>query len=392
MKKQIIIFSGIVIIFTLLLVWVYLLFFGTPKSSEQVINDLGFGDGDAEILNNTIGSSTESMINTNRPKLRQLTTKPVAGFNEILATNTEKLPTIYYVEMGTGHIYSINLDSGEETRISATTMAGTNIASITNTGEYVIMGNKNNKTFPLIVGKISTSSTEIATKELPIPVDQFKISLSGNDLLYTTKESFGLAGHSYNLRSGSDKAIFSLPFHEAIIQWGNEASDTHYLYPKPTYLLEGYLYQVKGGKISRLPIDGFGLTALANNDMAIYSVGKNAVRKNYIYNLNLNKETEVPYSFLPEKCLLAVTGTKVICAWENKDLPSEFPDTWYKGEFSFKDSIWIISGNDLSNQLLVDTFKESGREIDITNLSIGSSEKALYFINKNDNTLWMYEF
>ena len=160
MKKQIIIFSGIVIIFTLLLVWVYLLFFGTPKSSEQVINDLGFGDGDAEILNNTIGSSTESMINTNRPKLRQLTTKPVAGFNEILATNTEKLPTIYYVEMGTGHIYSINLDSGEETRISATTMAGTNIASITNTGEYVIMGNKNNKTFPLIVGKISTSPAE----------------------------------------------------------------------------------------------------------------------------------------------------------------------------------------------------------------------------------------
>lgn len=392
MKKQVIIFAGVGIIILLLLVWVYLLFFGTPKSSDQVINDLGFGNGEAEMLENTISSSTGSTVNTNRPKLRQLTTKPVAGFNEILATNTEKLPTLYYVEMGTGHIYSLNLDNGEETRISATTMAGTNVSSITNTGEYVVIGNKNNKTFPLTIGKISTSTNEIVTKELPIPVDQFKISLSGNYLLYTTKESFGLAGHSYDLRSGNDKVIFSLPFHEAIIQWGNEASDTHYLYPKPTYLLEGYLYQIKGGKISRLPIDGFGLTALANEDMAIYSTGKNTVQKNYIYNLNLNKETEVPYTFLPEKCIIATVGTKIICAWENKDLPLEFPDAWYKGSLGFRDSIWVISGNDLNNQFLVDTFKESGREVDVTNLSIGNSEKALYFINKNDNTLWMYEF
>lgn len=392
MKKQVIIFAGVGIIILLLLVWVYLLFFGTPKSSDQVINDLGFGNGEAEMLENTISSSTGSTVNTNRPKLRQLTTKPVAGFNEILATNTEKLPTLYYVEMGTGHIYSLNLDNGEETRISATTMAGTNVSSITNTGEYVVIGNKNNKTFPLTIGKISTSTNEIVTKELPIPVDQFKISLSGNYLLYTTKESFGLAGHSYDLRSGNDKVIFSLPFHEAIIQWGNEASDTHYLYPKPTYLLEGYLYQIKSGKISRLPIDGFGLTALANEDMAIYSTGKNTVQKNYIYNLNLNKETEVPYTFLPEKCIIATVGTKIICAWENKDLPLEFPDAWYKGSLGFRDSIWVISGNDLNNQFLVDTFKESGREVDVTNLSIGNSEKALYFINKNDNTLWMYEF
>ena len=392
MKKQVIIFAGVGIIILLLLVWVYLLFFGTPKSSDQVINDLGFGNGEAEMLENTISSSTGSTVNTNRPKLRQLTTKPVAGFNEILATNTEKLPTLYYVEMGTGHIYSLNLDNGEETRISATTMAGTNVSSITNTGEYVVIGNKNNKTFPLTIGKISTSTNEIVTKELPIPVDQFKISLSGNYLLYTTKESFGLAGHSYDLRSGNDKVIFSLPFHEAIIQWGNEASDTHYLYPKPTYLLEGYLYQIKGGKISRLSIDGFGLTALANEDMAIYSTGKYTVQKNYIYNLNLNKETEVPYTFLPEKCIIATVGTKIICAWENKDLPLEFPDAWYKGSLGFRDSIWVISGNDLNNQFLVDTFKESGREVDVTNLSIGNSEKALYFINKNDNTLWMYEF
>lgn len=392
MKKQIIIFAGVGIIFILLLVWVYLLLFGTPKSSEQVINDLNFGNGSVETLDNTIGSSTESLINTNRPKLRQLTTKPVAGFNEILATNTEKLPTLYYVEMGTGHIYSLDLDSGEETRISATTIAGTNIASIANTGKYVVMGNRNNKTFPLIVGNINTSTAEIVPKELPIPADQFQISLSGNDLLYTTKESFGLAGHSYNLKSGSDKVIFSLPFHEAIVQWGNEASDSHYLYPKSTYLLEGYLYKVKGGKTSRLPIDGFGLTALANEDIAIYSTSKNGTPKNYIYNFHLNKEAEVPYTFLPEKCILAVTGTKMICAWENKDLPLEFPDSWYKGDLNFRDSLWIIYGDDFSNKFLVDTFEESGRGVDITNLSIGSSEKALYFINKNDNTLWMYEF
>jgi hypothetical protein len=393
MKKQLIIISGVGIILLLLAVWAYLLFFGTPKSSDELLNDLGLNNQsqNQEIVEDVASSTPDSTLNTERPKLRQLTTKPVAGFSEIDAPVTEKLPVLYYVEMGTGHIYSLNLESGEENRISATTLAGTNIASVSSKGNYVALGNKTNKTFPVNVGRINASTTEIIFKELATPVDQFQISLSGNDLLYTTKENFGLVAHSHNLKSGSDKVVFSLPFHEATIQWGNEASDNHYLYPKSTYLLDGFLYKVSNGKMSRLPVDGFGLTALTNKDIAIYSVSENAVQKNYIYNYNLNKKTEMPYTFLPEKCILAVTGTKMICAWESKKLPTEFPDSWYKGELGFRDSLWVIYGDDFSNKLLVDTFKESGREVDITDLSIGSSEKALYFINKNDNTLWMYE-
>lgn len=392
MKKQLIIIIGVGIILILLLIWAYLLFFGTPKSGEQVIDNLGLSENNPQVLDTNTNSNTASTSeNTNRPKLRQLTTKPVAGFNEIRATTTDNL-TLYYVEMGTGHIYSQNLETGVENRISATTIAGINTALISNTGEYVVMSNKNNKNSKLFISKISTTTEEIVPEELSSQVDQFKISLSGNNLLYTTKENFGLAGYSYNLKSGSNKEIFKLPFHEAVMQWGNEASDTHYFYPKSSYLLEGYLYKVKDGKTSRLPIEGFGLTALANDNIAIYSAGTNSVHKNYVYNLSLNTRSEVPFTFLPEKCLLALKSTKIICAWENKKLPLEFPDAWYKGSMSYQDSIWIIYGNDLSSTLVVDTLKESGRGVDITNLSIGNSEKALYFINKNDNTLWMYEF
>jgi hypothetical protein len=393
MKKQILIITGATIILILTSVWVYLLVFGTPKNVSEVFTDFGLNTNNTENTEQVVSTSTEETpILTTQKKLRQLTTKPIAGFKEINSSSTNNLPFIWYVEMGTGHIYSINLSSGEEKRVSATTVAGANEAVISTNGDYVAMGSRNNnKNLTLTVGKVSTSTSELILKEFSTEVVDFKISLSGKDLLYTTKDNSGLIGHSYNLKSGTERAIFNIPFHEATIQWGNEAVDTHYIYPKASYLLEGYLYKVTNGKMSRLPVSGFGLTALANDDIVAYTTTKEDRLNNFIFNQKTKNTISAPINFLPEKCIIGKVGFKLICAWEGKDLPTEFPDEWYKGGIGFKDSLWTIYGDDSSMQLLIDTYKESGRVVDITDLDIGYNDKALYFINKNDNTLWMYE-
>ena len=386
MQKKIIIIIGAVVILLLLSVWAYLLFFGTPKNTDEIFSNFDM-NGTEE---NFVATTTEDTpkVDISQSKLRQLTTKPVAGFNTITKQDGT---SILYAEMGTGHIYSINTSSGEEKRISGTTVAGVNTAVISQNGDYVALGTKSNRGVSLNIGKISTSSNELLLKDFSTKVESFAITSSGTDLLYTTKDATGLSGHSYNFKSNTDKTIFTLPFHEAVIQWGNEANSTHYLYPKSTYLLEGYLYKVSNGKISRLPVSGYGLNALANDDIIAYSVNENSEIKNYIFNQKTQTTLPLSATILPEKCLIANVGYKVVCAWEPRSLPTEFPDQWYQGSLNFKDSIWNIYGDYSSVDLLVDTFGESGREIDIINIRLDDNEKAVYFINKNDNTLWMYE-
>ncbi len=393
MQKKVLIIIGSIIITILLLVWVYLLVFGTPKNVSEVFTDFSKNSGEIETVEEAKDTpENQTTVDTTGSKLKQLTTKPIAGFNEITSTTTNS-KFVYYAEMGTGHIYAINLNTGEEKRLSGTTVTGVNTAAISAKGDYVVLGNRgNDKSIMVTVGKISTSTNEIITKELSTTVDDLTITINGNDLLYTTKDVSSLSGHAYNFKTGTDKTIFTVPFHEAIIQWGKKAEDTHYLYPKPTYLLEGYLYQIKNGKMSRLPVSGHGLTALANEEIVAYTVSKNGERKNYVFDRKTKTTSPLAPSILPEKCIIAVSGYKLICAWEGGvESPIESPDKWYQGVTKYKDSLWNIYGDDSTINLITDTLKDSGREIDIINLMIGNEDRAMYFINKNDNTLWMYE-
>lgn len=393
MQKKILIIVGIIVILLLISVWVYLLVFGTPKNLNEVFTDFGTTAGEVQNTTNTQEPATEQpVVDVTQSKLRQLTTKPVAGFTELTSTTTNT-KVVYYAEMGTGHINSIDLKTGEDKRVSGTTVAGVNSAIISAKGDYVVFGNRSNdKNNTITIGKISTSTNEIITKDFTKMVTDFTITDDGNDFLYTTKDQNGLFGYVYNLKSGTEKALFTVPFHEAIIQWGNSANSTHYLYPKPTYLLEGYLYQIKAGKISRLPVSGYGLSALANDDIIAYSRSENGQTNNYLFDRKTKTTQPLTTTILPEKCLIAVSGYKLICAWQSgSEKPLEFPDKWYQGVIQFKDSIWNIYGEDAAIKLISDVSKESGREIDITNLTIGADDRIIYFINKNDNTLWMYE-
>ncbi len=391
MNKPIFIIIGAIIIFILVLVWAYLMFFGTPKNMQDIFADLNFQENLEDVSINVVTEDT--VVNVNRPALRQLTTRLVAGFREIDAPPTADLPTIYYTEMGTGHIYAINLESGEETRISGTTVVGVNSASISPKGDYVAYGIANSsKNIKLLLGEISTSS-DLVAEEISTTIDKFWINDNGNELLYTTREEIGLVAYSYNLANSTKRNVFSLPYHEALIQWGSTATAAHYVYPKPAYLFEGYLSEITGNKIKRLPVDGYGFSGLANKDIVAYSTLDRQDVKSYIYNKTNNTHNPFPLqiNFMPEKCIISKNNNNLICAYDTTAKMAEFPDSWYQGVTSFKDSLWLVSGDALSAQFLVDTFTASNREIDITDLSIGSSERAVYFINKNDNTLWMYE-
>ena len=389
-KTYIIIATLIVVL--LLAIWLYLIFFGTPKTPGDIFNP--FGPAGQEDGGQVIPPPPVEppVVNVDRPRLRQLTTKPVIGFTEApAATNTPIL--VYYAEAGSGHIYTINPFSTEpEIRVSNATAKEAVAASFSADGKTIaIRLDADRRTGAVSIGSLSSSGTyDFST--LDKKISDFKI-LNANELVFVTATSSGLLNTIYNLTTKSEKDLFTVPFFEAALEWGTSSTDSHYIYTKPSYFLEGYTYKFTKGIMSRVPISGFGLLAFNSPTHIGYTEIKNLTSYSFIYNKDTDTRVGSPIIIVPDKCTSSKLNTDIIwCANESTTMSVEFPDIWYQGRVSFKDSLWEIDLITGFASRVVDTLEESGgRELDIIDLAVGESERALYFINKNDNTLWMYE-
>ena len=98
----------------------------------------------------------------------------------------------------------------------------------------------------------------------------------------------------------------------------------------------------------------------------------------------------LPVVVIPEKCI----GNKMFlycAAPRNTGDLSVFPDNWYKGATSYSDTLWEIDVAGGVATVLSNFELESGRQIDVSKIGISEDSTRLYFINKNDNTLWMFD-
>lgn len=392
MSQKTYIIIATLIIILLLAVWLYLITFGTPKSASEIWNP--FGPAGEEAGGEVIPPPPvpEPVVNTERPRLRQLTTKPVIGFTEAPAATSSPI-LVYYAEAGNGNIYTINpFTTEEEVRLSNTTIKEASVASFSPDGRTVAVRLQNNRrTGPLEIGFLSENGG-YEFSSLKKPVSDFKI-LNTEELVFITATSTGLLNTVYNLKTSKEKNLFTVPFYEATMQWGTSSTDSHYVYTKPSYLLEGYAYKFSKGTMSRVPVSGFGLIAFNSPTHIAYTKIQNLIPRSSLYSKISDSRIDSPIIIVPDKCTASSKNTSSIwCAVESNTMPVEFPDNWYRGKISFKDTIWQVDLLTGQANSVVNTLSESGgRELDIINMTVGGSERALYFINKNDNTLWMYE-
>jgi len=393
MKTTNLLIIGVILVILLVALLVYLLLFSGQRSPVNFA-DLNIGgqiDDTVVTPPETPEEIAEPVVNLDRPRLRQLTTRPTIGFVETQATSTEPL-FIKYMEAGSGNIFKINLDSGEETRLTNTTIPMAHLARFSPDGTTVAVRSRNDRRAgELTVAKIPNEPGGLEIKNTLDSVYDFTV-FSSTTIAYTERTAHGMRASSYSLVRGNTTTLFTIPFFEATIAWGNRPSAAHVVYPRPSHALGGYLYTFTNGRMSRLPASGFGFTALNTENFIVYTETTNFKPKTYIYNKETRTRNEFPLVLLPEKCTPDLSDVNTIwCGNEETTLPLEFPDLWYKGVLSFKDSLWQIDLASLSAFHIVDTLAESGREIDIVDIAAGASGTAIYFINKNDNTLWMYE-
>lgn len=393
MSKRLLVIGGAVLLVGLLIaVWVYVMFIGTPRELPTGLPTFPWQDGAGNSAPVDVSPATttedSSIQNFSIIPLKQLTNRPVIGYREVTTGSSSSSTVLYYAEAGTGHIYEIDLTTGIETRRSGTTIVEAVEAVFSPDGSHVVFRSGYGRAPKTILGTLTNTADGLTTTDLGISIDQYTIT-RGNTLLYGTKNNV-MQAFSKPLPNGPTQPLFTLPFREAAILWGDSPADTHIVFPRPSYLLTGFLYGVKNGKISRLPFSGYGLSAFRSGSL----VGVGYLRQpeqyvSYFYDLN-SKQTSLPGTFQPEKCAGGpVTPGTAWCAGIDEKQPLSFPDTWFRGELVRSDNLFTFS---LSGSMTyhVNLQEESGRTVDIINPQSNHTGSGVYFINRLDNTLWRY--
>lgn len=391
MKRSTLLIIGGIIIILLLVAWVYILFFNNNTGEGDAYTDLTFGDTtDTTYIPPDTTSDTTSVVDvTGTEQLRQLTTTPVAGFQEVIV-DKEPDRLVYWAELGTGQIHAINLTNGEEERVSATTIPLTKHVALTTDGKYMMLQSGFGANTETAIYTINSSSTSVTkTTSIPGDIDSFTVS-SDNTFLFAEKTNSSLIAKQFNPVTKKTTTLFTTPFREAMIVWGDTASDTHYFYPKPSSRLEGFFYLIQNGTLQRLPIDGYGLSGFGNKTSVIYNKRVDETYRSYIYTTENAVTESFPFPIIQEKCANMHDATGYICATSVSAQKGDTLDMWYKGLTVYTDDLWSIDPLNTAANFLLDVKKESGRGLDIINPLLTPDDNHLYFQNKSDQTLWLF--
>lgn len=392
--KKIILGIGVTVIVILSGIWIYLLFFNNSGANTDIFSLFNLGDTTDTTVNfEDLQPPQEDfpLVDVYGPEaLRQLTTRPVVGYAEITVASTSD-PLVYFAEAGTGHIYTINLVTGSEERISNITVQNTREAIISTDGAFAVIRSGDGGAGMLHIIELPTEINSLNSYDLSVAVSSFSVT-DDDELLYATKTTGGATGHAYNLSSNSTRTIFEIPFREAVIQWGSTATAAHFVYPKASARLQGFLYKMTNGKMERTMAAGYGLSAISNENFSLFSIQKDSEYQSFVANSLTGDMEKTLITFLPEKCAASKTKTPVmVCAADSSAQTANMPDAWYLGQVQTKDELWVLELPSNRLQLMINIFSETGREIDVLNPSLDKDLGRLLFTNKADRTLWAYD-
>lgn len=183
--------------------------------------------------------------------------------------------------------------------------------------------------------------------------------------------------------------IFNSPFSEWRPQWIN--NNLVVLTTKSSGSADGYAYglNLTSGAMRKLigPFSGLVTNTSPDNKKILYS--ENTSDSNtislWVKTIGRDLSKRMTQDTLAEKCTWSNDSIMVYCMIPDNIPPGNYPDDWYMGATWFNDTLWqfnLVSG--ISTQIGI--FPE---EIDGYKLSVSSSGKYLYVVNRLNDNLWV---
>lgn len=343
-----------------------------PSAGEKIIEGLPNPSTGGGLPTNG-GLPSGGVIGKN---LIQLSTNAVSGAG--MASTT-----IRYVEKSTGHIYEINPDGQNRQRLSNTTILKTFESFWSYRANKLIIRYLESSLVRNLSASIGTT-----TQGIFLPQSTAAVAISPNEdkifyLVLTEETAMGLTA---NFENKNQKNIFNSPFGEFNVSWPK--NDIITLLTKPSTFSEGFFYSLNSqtGKFGKI-IGGIkGLTAFLSPDGArvIYSESNNNSLNTKIFNIKDKTSSDFELRTMPEKCAWSKSNKDIVyCAVPDNFPQGDYPDDWYQGLISFKDSIWQKNFSTGETKVLINE-----TNADVFNPFLTKDENYLIFTNKTDNTLW----
>lgn len=199
--------------------------------------------------------------------------------------------------------------------------------------------------------------------------------------------SGGIIGIVADSNGKNQRQLFTSPFTEWKPQWVN--ATTIALTTLASSEADGYLYFLNPttGDFQKILGPIRGLTTLVNPSgktvLFSSSVGKRFTLSTYSTENGAVSQRDL--TTLPAKCAWQ-NDTQVYCAVPQEITSAQYPDDWYQGNISFRDSFWALDTTQNSTRLIA----SPDQNFDAYKLTVSPDGSYLYFINKLDGTLWSY--
>jgi len=217
-------------------------------------------------------------------------------------------------------------------------------------------------------------------------IDSVAFSPDGKSLGYILKDSESLDIYTATLDFKGPHKILDNNIPTFEISWPSK--NFLALKSKSSYAINGFLYTLNaGGGLLNKIVEGLGLDALWNRDGTGFvfsqsNAGGRMLSLSY-YNFGKKESGVLPFATIAEKCVFGKKDSMVLyCGIPASVPPGRYPDDWWQGKVSFRDSIIAY---DLKNEKIIHFAPTVS---DTTNLAIFSDDSYLFFIDKNTSRLW----
>lgn len=385
---------GIVIVSVILI-----LVFKNPSNGPSGLRNLlpfGSGGSDTNEFNqegnsNSLIADPESLMENSIAEgvVRKLSETPVTG---ALLFRRNDQDIVRFLEKATGHIYEVNLSANSRDRVSNTTIPKTEEVLWGKDGLSFILRNANSGYIQTIFGQFDTKATgtpqDVLTEEIDENILMGTFSPDKSRIATGNESPTG-----FELRIGDANAkrlttTWKYPLSEWRIAWPE--SKTIALTGKASANVGGSLFFINpdtGAQRSILTAPGLITQVSPDANNVLYSTSQNNSVLLSLKTLSPESLQALSYKTIADKCAW-ISSIQFVCAIPNEILPKDMPDSWYRGDAQFTDTLWIHNIRTGESREIVEFSGSEKDGIDVDQIISAPNQNILLVKNKKDGILW----
>lgn len=344
---------------------------------SSLFPDLGPSGRDEQESDGTASTTTPADATPSR--LYKLVPESISGALFIKSSGR-----IRYIERATGHVYDIDPDGKNKTRISNTTVPGVFDVAWAPDGSRAIIKYPSSSGLNILSARFNASTT--LGVFLPADIKEVLFSLKGDRIAYVIESASGGNIITASPDNKNTRTVFRNPFYSWTLLWPEE--NIMYLTTRPSAFVDGFAYRlnVTSGAFEKIAGPRSGLLFSTDGKSALLAEADQRKEGALAYTVNLKtgEATQIEARLIPEKCAWSKKEKNVaFCAFTDPFPRSVVPDDWYQGKLLFADSFAKI-----------DTAKggiekiPSDTPLDAYKPFLSAEEDKLFFTNRYDGSLW----